>query len=53
MLGKLPQPIPPVVVIRLLMVGVVVLALLAGYYRSALEVERQKNTQLQMKLDQT
>jgi len=52
MLEKLPQPIPPVLVIRVLVVIVVLLAFLAGYYFSALEVERQKSDQLQLQLEQ-
>jgi hypothetical protein len=51
MFDKLQQPIPPVLVIRVLIGVIVVLALLAGFYHSALQVETQKNQQLEKQLE--
>lgn len=52
MFDKLPKPFPPQVVIRFLLVVIVVLAYLAGWYHSALQVEKQKNSQLQTQLEE-
>ncbi|OGJ37803.1 MAG: hypothetical protein A2383_01805 [Candidatus Pacebacteria bacterium RIFOXYB1_FULL_39_46] len=51
MFTKLPQPIEPRFVIRLLVAIIVILAFLAGYYHSALGVEQEKLKQLEIQIE--
>jgi hypothetical protein len=51
MFTKIPQPLEPQLVIRILVVIIVGLSFLAGYYHSALTVEQQKNQQLEARLE--
>lgn len=52
MASTLPQPISPLLLTRILMVLIVLLAFVAGYYHSAWQVELQKNNQLQLQLEE-
>ena len=52
MFERLPQPITPKLLIRVLVLVIIFLAFLAGYYHSALEVEQLKNQQLQHSLEE-
>ncbi len=50
MVKELPQPVTPKVLIRILVLIIIVLTFLTGYYHSAWQVEQQKNTQLENNL---
>ncbi|MFH2118623.1 MAG: hypothetical protein ABII10_02725 [Candidatus Paceibacterota bacterium] len=50
MFTKLPQPIEPRFIIRLLVAIIVILSFLAGYYHSAFNVEREKFKQSEIQL---
>ncbi|HEX9817541.1 MAG TPA: hypothetical protein VGA89_01445 [Patescibacteria group bacterium] len=52
MFDKLPQPLEPRLVIRGLVIIIVALAFLAGYYHSAWQVEQQKNAQLETSIEE-
>lgn len=50
MAKELPQPLTPKKLIRVLMVLIIGLTFLAGYYHSAWQLEVQRNAQLQENL---
>lgn len=49
----LTQPIPPTLLIRILVLIILVLSYLAGYYHSAWRAESDKNAQLEMITEET
>lgn len=51
MFSKLPQPIEPRLLIRILVAVIVLLAFIGGYYNSALKVEQEKNKQATMQIE--
>jgi hypothetical protein len=52
MTKQLPQPVSPQFFIRILVLVIIVLTFLAGYYHSAWRLEQEKNSQLETRLEE-